>query len=555
MGSSRPLDGHGRAARLLVPAWVVTLSCLALGPALAPGYVLSYDMVWVPDLSLTRADVWGLGSSLPRAVPSDAVVAVLGSLIPQQLLQKALLLGALVAAGLGGAAVVHERRTAARMAAATLMVWNPFVAERLGLGHWPLLIAYAAVPWLILSVRGRRFASATPALAATALTPFSGVMGVIIAVATGRRRDAWRWLALGLAVNAPWIVASLASPSGLTSDAQGVDVFAARGRGPTPAWLEVVSLGGVWNAEVVPAFRETAVATVLSALFATMVAVGAVLLRRRAGASPLIALWVVGFAGALGGVVAPGALGWVTEHVPGGGLVRDGSRWVLLMVPFTVSAVAAVVERLVRDRTWRATGWVLALVAPIALVPDLAWGLTGQMRAVDYPDPWSRLRAELAAQDASGDLVSLPFSAFRAPEWNHGRPVLDPAGRFFDRVTITDDTLVVGTTEVAGEDVRAARIGAAIRAGDWDAVAADGVGFVVVDTSARGGAAAAETVQDLPVVTVEGPLRLLRVPAAVETRPRTGRVVAVGAGWVVALVTTGAAVAQIGRRRKSGRGR
>ena len=38
------------------------------------GFVLSYDMVFVPRLDLTR-DALGLGSALPRAVPVDAVAA------------------------------------------------------------------------------------------------------------------------------------------------------------------------------------------------------------------------------------------------------------------------------------------------------------------------------------------------------------------------------------------------------------------------------------------------------------------------------------------------
>ena len=75
---------------------------LLLGPALGRGYVLSYDMVWVPDLAL-RPDVLGVGSGLPRAVPSDAVVAVLDEVVPGMLLQKLVLLGALVGAGSGSA--------------------------------------------------------------------------------------------------------------------------------------------------------------------------------------------------------------------------------------------------------------------------------------------------------------------------------------------------------------------------------------------------------------------------------------------------------------------
>src|SRR5690606_10954581 len=88
----RPSAQPGRAGRLLWLRWIVALPALGLGTTLAPGYVLCYDMVWVPALAVTRPDVWGLGSGLPRAVPSDAVVALLGVVVPQQLLQKAILL-------------------------------------------------------------------------------------------------------------------------------------------------------------------------------------------------------------------------------------------------------------------------------------------------------------------------------------------------------------------------------------------------------------------------------------------------------------------------------
>ena len=50
--------------------WATALALLMLWPVLGGGYVLTYDMVWVPELVL-RPDVLGLGSGLPRAVPSD----------------------------------------------------------------------------------------------------------------------------------------------------------------------------------------------------------------------------------------------------------------------------------------------------------------------------------------------------------------------------------------------------------------------------------------------------------------------------------------------------
>ena len=58
-------DPRAAWQRGLVAVWSLVLVGLVLGPALGPGYVLSYDMVWVRDLAV-RADVLGLGSGLPR---------------------------------------------------------------------------------------------------------------------------------------------------------------------------------------------------------------------------------------------------------------------------------------------------------------------------------------------------------------------------------------------------------------------------------------------------------------------------------------------------------
>ena len=64
-----PPTGARVRARLL-------LAVVVLGPALGPGYVLQYDMVFVPRQWLLPAS-FGLGGQLPRAVPQDAVLGVL----------------------------------------------------------------------------------------------------------------------------------------------------------------------------------------------------------------------------------------------------------------------------------------------------------------------------------------------------------------------------------------------------------------------------------------------------------------------------------------------
>ena len=78
-------------------------------------------MVWVPDLTL-RSDFLGLATSLPRVVPSDAVVAVLDSIVPGMVLQKVVLLGSLVAGGLGAVRLVPDLTVVGRLAVVGLPV-------------------------------------------------------------------------------------------------------------------------------------------------------------------------------------------------------------------------------------------------------------------------------------------------------------------------------------------------------------------------------------------------------------------------------------------------
>src|SRR3954452_15612941 len=154
----QPVPGWRRVVPVL---WSVILAAVALGPALGAGYVLSYDMVWVPDLAL-RPDILGVGSGLPRAVRSDTVVAVLDEIVPGMLLQKVVLLGDLAGGGLGILRLAPRESLTGQLVAVGFYQWNPFVAERLVLGHWPLLVGYAVLPWLVLAAREWRTTGVLP---------------------------------------------------------------------------------------------------------------------------------------------------------------------------------------------------------------------------------------------------------------------------------------------------------------------------------------------------------------------------------------------------------
>ena len=57
-----------------------------------------------------------------------------------------------MAGGLGSArlvaTVLPDAGAPGQFVAATLAVWNPYVAERLLQGHWSLLVGYGCLPWV-----------------------------------------------------------------------------------------------------------------------------------------------------------------------------------------------------------------------------------------------------------------------------------------------------------------------------------------------------------------------------------------------------------------------
>jgi len=558
----------GRKA--LVAGWPVVLALAICAPLLAPGYVLSYDMVFVPDLDLRR-DVLGLGTALPRAVPSDAVVAVLDSVTGGMLLQKVVLLAIPAFAGWGAALLVRDvprSGVVAALAAATLYVWNPFVAERLVLGHWPLLIGYAALPWLVRScVRVRRgVPNAWPGLllasAACALSASGGLVGTLVALLVVawprcRARQVVALLAAVAALNAPWWVVGLAGPGAAVSDPAGAAAFAARDEGYGGVLPTLLTLGGVWNADVVPESRGT-LASMAGAVAIVLLAVAGTVLwwrRQREVAAPVTVAAALMLGVALLGAVVPAAARWLVEEVPGGGLLRDGQRYLgplalLQAAGFGLAAGALAGRARRRWPRWSAVAVAGGLVLlPVAVLPDLAWGADGRLRPVAYPGDWSQARRVLDMDPHPGDLLPWPFESYRAPAFNGGRPVVDPLPRYLPRPAVVPDELVVGGVRLAGEDPRAAAVAAALRSGT-DATAEllrQGVGWIVWDRQHT--ATDPRTVANGARPVFAGPTLTLYVVDGDPADPPEAHRTVILAAWLLAAGTVAAAaVAAVVRR-------
>ena len=576
-----------RLARRALPVlWPLLLTAGICAPLLAPGYVLSYDLVFVPDLTL-RADLFGVGTALPRAVPSDVVVAILDELVGGMVLNKLVLLAIPALAGYGMIRLLRDLRAGrfAGCAAATLFVWNPYVAERLVLGHWPLLIGYAALPWLTSSVvRTRRGDAGTwPGLvlasAGCALTASGGLVGLLLAAAgllwPGRAPRRFALLGACLLVNLPWLVAGLAHRGTAVIDRAGVAAFAARDEGYGGVLPTLLTLGGVWNADVVPSGRDapTAIAGAFLLLALSVIGVALWWRRDRSTAGPAVVTGLIALAIAAVGAVVPALLGWIVESVPGGGLLRDGQRYLgpLALLEATGFGLAAawLVARArasfagaraadvppsvpgARIGSVGVAGLAVAvLLLPVAVLPGLAAG--AGLVPSHYPDDWAQLRDVLAADDRPGDVMPWPFESYRAPSWNDGRPVLDPMPRYLTRASVVPDDLVVGGRRISGEDPRAAEISAALRSGTAaDVLRRQGIGWIVVDLEAA--RAAGDPTQAVPGLTkvYAGPTVAAYVTAArPDARSTPAARVPVFAAFVLAGLTVLAASVMAFIRRK-----
>lgn len=534
--------------RTIVLQWSLLLAVLVGLPWFQPGFVLSYDMVWVPRLDLGRPDLWGLGSALPRAVPSDAVVAVLGAVVDPQLVQRLVLLGALFLAGVGGARLVASAGLAGRMAAATLAIWNPYVLERLAIGQWPMLLGYAAILWLVAELRrdDPRLPTVVLALAGTALTPAGGLMGLAVGVLAGARFGLVRITMLAAVLNAPWLVSSFLRGS-VQADPGGVEVFALRSEGLLGHVGTAFSLGGIWNADVVPEGRGSILVVVLTVTVWAVALLGLGVLAR-AARPDLVAVVLVAAAGlavAFTGWLAPTALEDLVTAFGPAAVLRDGARYLALVAPALVVGFGLGTDRLVavsRSRGLAAAPAVAGLLLPLAILPALADGIGGRLEPVQYPRSWETARLVVERSTVEGDLAVLPFTAYRAPSWNAGRPVLDPAGRFFDRPTVTDDRLVVSGRTVAGEDPRAAAVRRALASDDVPrALARLGIGIVVLDTTAPDADRAARSVRGLELLGGTD-LRVYAVEGAKEVEVADADRATMTAVWVVWGVVVGGAV-------------
>jgi hypothetical protein len=502
------------------------LGLLALGPGLAPGFLLSYDMVFVPGPPFSAALI-GLTGGPARAVPSDAAITVAARVIPSEILQKLILLLVFALACAGAAALLRDgwRQVTGRPAPAlaclvsgVFYAWNPYLAERLLIGQWALLLGYAALPWVLRQIctgpvrlrPSRLLIVLLPAaIGGFAAMTVTGLAAIPAALARGTGRERGRRLLtvlLSLALlSLPWLIPSLIVP--VHTDPIGAEVFAARADTPFGRLGSLVMLSGIWNAQTVPRGYGGTAAIVWLLIVATSLAGYALCALRRRLLPGLGAVGLISLATAAIGITSPGrtALRELIAAAPAFAVLRDGQQFVAglgvveaiglgaatawLLGRFTIasradaSATTAASSGRVRPEPAAVALAVLALVAPVLMLPGLAWGESGRLRPVQYPADWLVARRDIDASRTPGSVLLLPWAAYRRYPWNHGEAVYDPWNKLLSREVISNDGLQVGSQTLTQESAASIRLNRIVeRPGPLTAqLTAAGVRYVIID--------------------------------------------------------------------------
>ena len=509
------------------------LGLLALGPGLRRGFLLGYDMVFVPREPFGAALP---GLAPPRAVPSDLAVAAISRIMPADVAQKLVLLAIFMLGCAGVAALLDREPLLARLAGGVFYAWNPYVAERLIIGQWALLLGYAGLPWVLRALlrpgppgrwAGWLCLSLVPAVvggfAAMAITALVVVPAALLTKSARRAVIALTALGAGCL---PWLIPSLAHA--VQADPAGVAVFAARADTPFGSLGSLLMLGGEWNAQAVPRAYGGAWSVIWLAVVIFALAGYLVLARRDRRWPGLGIAAVAGLLIACIGVTAAGRdlLRSVTDAWPAAAVLRDGQQFVAPLALAQAAGFGVAVSWAMRPRpsqpvaarpagvdiTGVALG-VLALLVPVLLLPGLAWGAAGRLRPAWYPAGWLAAARLIDASPARGDVLVLPWATYRTPSWNHGEVVLDPWPRLLSRPVIWNDGTRVGDVTLAPDDPRARRLDGVIGGGGplTAALRAAGVRFVLDDADGPGPPAASRLPGAVVIVRQPG-LTVYRLP-------------------------------------------
>ncbi len=467
-----PQDGDPSAkpaSRLVGRLWALVLaypnlflgmllSVAVCAPWLNGGRLLLLDWSTAQPTQLFPSQLLGLHGGLIASYPFGffvnvilRLVGVYGSLLP-------IIVFFPIASVAIGRLIPGKR--IGKLAGALLYCVNPFVYDRIFVGHLGLLLGYALLPFAFLSLlsigpSGRRFSGLKVGVWWTVLigcSPhFLWIFGIPLGFYLVLNLASWKitknLLGAVFFVFLTNIYIYTASRVGGIGQRIGINNLIAYRTLPDPHLgliANVVGLYGFWR--LGPALAKNLITGWPLVLFAILVVAGSGFYGAVRG-RPLIPgrTWTrrnsmfILLCGILGIFLAMGDQGptgsvfrFAYIHVPFFAVMREPQKFLMLWAMVLAIGFGMGVEKLKlanSDGKLQKLVFIVVLALPLIYQPLMFWGLSGQVQTSHYPKSWYTVRSMISGRQ--GALLALPWHEYLAFPFTGHRVIANPASQFF----------------------------------------------------------------------------------------------------------------------------
>lgn len=458
--------------------YIAELTCLGLAVfvlsgMLLPGYVLTLDMAWTPDLPYS----WNADA------PNNlfmllALFHTLALVVPAWVVQKIFLLVLIfLLFFIPWKFLPVVQGTTARLVAVGIFALNPFVYGRILAGQWFVLLGYALLPLVLWSLMrlanhpGRR----TAILFALVLTLVGFVsihflyLASVVSVVWLTFVLLWRWFegkavevrlmarsvflaGVGfVVVNLFWIVPAMmrSAPLEARFNETYFSTFSAVGNGAVPVMANVAVLGGFWGEGLAwryyfvwPQDQPIFLVVAGVVVFLVFLGLGHLCRKRETRLYGLLFVSMGGFAyiTALGLADTPFKAFnlFLYEHVPLWGGLRDSHKiaGVLALVYAIGSGVGVGILLAYAKRvSFRVESFLSIAIFFLPVVMGIyMWnGFYGQLKPVSYPRAWYEAKVAIDKMPAGEKVLVLPWHGYLSLDFAGNRVVANPTESFFGR--------------------------------------------------------------------------------------------------------------------------
>lgn len=448
----------------------LSIAILILWGMLAPGYILTLDMVW----SDTMTQMWSTDSFNSNA-PLYLLFSTLALLLPLWVVQKLLLVGIFfLLLYIPFRFLPFIQSVQGRWFCALFYTFNPFVYARFLAGQWNVLLGYACLPFVFYSlhslIKKRSYLSGIQyglALSIVGIVSIhflylslifsmiwigSHLVKYIYSDRTQLNKSLATSILIGMTVfivtSAYWIVPALtrATPLETRFDEAHFIGFAASENHLTTTPLNLAVLGGFWAEGdewryhfLWPQDQRLFWLSAIGILGLIFLGLPTLLQNPHHRFTAIILLIIGGLSyitalGAWGGTFTSFNL-WLYEHIPGWSGLRDSHKIAgILALVYAVFAGIGV-DRLIAVSKENAR--FVNLLLPIVFVLPIIFGMyqlfgfRAQITPTEYPISWYHVREVIHNASKEEKMLVLPWQGYFSLPFNNQNLVANPAPRFF----------------------------------------------------------------------------------------------------------------------------